>query len=348
MRRSDYFTSLFQRGIPTLWCPLITHYKAGKGFDEERMSAQIQHNAPYVQAFLAPGSTGDGWEMVPEERFELTELLLPLVEKIDGHLLLGILETGRGKAAKAVEMVAERYSPEKTPGYAGVTVTAPKGSTLTQEDISADLSAVLDQNVPTTLYQLPQITENVIGPKTVLELAQKYPNFYLFKDTSGEDEVAYSGIIPEDVLLVRGAEGDYAPHLKTLGGAYHGFLLSTANCFASQLSRIIELSGLAASQGAGGAHSIDASEAAQEARSISETLSTVVESAFSTVSGLPFGNPFANANKSIDHIMAYGPSYASAEAPLTHSGKRIPDELLVTIAELLKRHDLFPNKGYLG
>ena len=347
MRRIDYFSTLFPQGIPPLWCPLISHYRGKGEFDTERMTAHINHIAPYVQAFLAPGSTGDGWEMTPEERLELIELLLPQAEEISGHVLVGVLETERKAAAESVKSVAQRYSIENTPAFAGVTVTAPRGEDLSQEDITEDLSAVLDHRVPTTLYQLPQITKNEIDPSTAAHLAKKYPNFYLFKDTSGEDKVARSGLMPEDLFMVRGAEVDYAQWLKGLGGPYHGFLLSTANCFAPQLDKIIELSVLSATQGAGGAHSIEASEAAKEAYSISDTLSTVVESAFAAVSSLPFGNPFANSNKSIDHVMAYGSGYDKRTPPLTYSGHRIPEEIVVTIAELLKRHDLFPKKGYL-
>ncbi len=348
MRRRDYFSTLFPQGIPTLWCPLISHYAAEGKFNAERMAAHIESLSPYVQAFLAPGSTGDGWEMSPEERTELIDLLLPLTEEVDGHLLLGVLETDRGKAADTVAGLKNSYIPGETPGYAGVTITAPRGSELTQTTIFDELSAVLEHGVPTALYQLPQVTENEIDPCTAEDLAKKYSNFYLFKDTSGKDKVVRSGRLPEDLFLVRGAEGNYAEWLKGLGGSYHGFLLSTANNFAPHLSRIIELSSLAAVQGAGGAHSLEVSEAAREAYSISHTLSTVVETAFNTVSALPFGNPFANANKAIDHIMAYGPGFETAQPPLTHSGNRIPAEIETSLAEILRRHDLFPQKGYLN
>jgi len=347
MRRKDYFSRVFPQGIPTLWCPLISHYADTGKFSSERTAAHIEHISPYVQAYLAPGSTGDGWEMNSEERFELVELLLPMAEEVSGHLLIGVLETGRGKAVESVEAIRQRYTIDSTPAYTGVTVTAPHGSSLSQHEIRSDLSEVLEQGVPTALYQLPQVTENEIEPSTAVELAKKYPNFYLFKDTSGEDKVALSGLMPDDLFLVRGAEGNYARWLQGFGGPYHGFLLSTANCFAPQLSSIIELSSLAASQGAGGAYSAEAAKAEEEALSLSDKLSTVVETAFSTVATLPFGNPFANSNKAVDHIMAYGKEFRKAPEPLTHSGKRIPTDTLDTLSELLKHNDLFPQKGYM-
>lgn len=347
MRRRDYFSTLFPQGIPTLWCPLISHYAAEGKFDADRMAAHIEYLSPYVQAFLAPGSTGDGWEMSPEERTELIERLLPLTEAVNGHLLVGVLETDRGQAAETVAGLKKTYTPGETAGYAGVTITAPRGSELTQASIFEELAAVLDHGVPTALYQLPQVTANEIDPCTAEDLAKKYPNFYLFKDTSGKDKVARSGRLPDDLFLVRGAEGNYAEWLKGLGGPYHGFLLSTANNFAPQLARIIELSTLAAVQGAGGAHSIEASEAAREAYSTASTLSTVVETAFNTVSAFPFGNPFANANKAIDHIMAHGADFETVPPPLTHSGNRIPAEMETGLADLLRRHELFPQTGYL-
>src|SRR5215813_13962981 len=73
-------------------------------------------------------------------------------------------------------------------------------------------------------------------PKLVARLAERFPNLLLFKDSSGRDEVALSGRMPAGVTLPRGAEGDYAQSTKAHGGAYDGFLLSTANAFPAQLA----------------------------------------------------------------------------------------------------------------
>ena len=78
-----------------------------------------------------------------------------------------------------------------------------------------------------------------MSPALVASLARRFPNFVLFKDTSGADRVTAAqaaGLDLEGVFLVRGAEGGYAAHLRPNGGGYDGLLLSTANSFGAQLS----------------------------------------------------------------------------------------------------------------
>src|SRR5207245_10667771 len=100
--------------------------------------------------------------------------------------------------------------------------------------------AMLQSGMPIARHQLPQITLNEMHPELVATLARQFPNFILFKDTSGADHVALSGQKLENVFLVRGAEGDYIRWLKAAKGPYDGFLLSTANCFARQFHQLIE------------------------------------------------------------------------------------------------------------
>ena len=154
---------------------------------------------------------------------------------------------------------------------------------------------VLALGRPTALYQLPQVTQNEMSPATIADLAARFPNFILFKDTSGADRVASAGQDVGDVFLVRGAEGDYARWLKAGGGPYDGFLLSTANCFGRELLEVITL----ANAGRPG-----------EAQSLAERLSAVVKEVFALVASVPDGNAFANANKAMDHFFAHGPRAA--------------------------------------
>ena len=77
---------------------------------------------------------------------------------------------------------------------------------------------MLGLGYPIALYQLPQVTENEITPETVAELASRFPNFYLFKDTSGEDRVALADLDLQGVFLVRGAEGQYHQWPRAVGG----------------------------------------------------------------------------------------------------------------------------------
>jgi hypothetical protein len=182
------------------------------------------------------------------------------------------------------------------------------------------------------VYQLPQITQNEISPELASNLAHRFANFILFKDTSGADRVVLSGRSLEGVFTVRGAEGDYARWLNTAGGPYHGFLLSTANCFARELHQIID----------------DISENRMEgARQMAARLTSVVAEVFQLVNNVPDGNPFANGNKAIDHFFAHGPRAAEVAPPRLHAGSHLPLEIIGATGEALSRHRLMPNKGYL-
>jgi hypothetical protein len=214
----------------------------------------------------------------------------------------------------------------------GFTVCPPRGKELSQQQIGEALASILKAGLPTALYQLPQITLNEMRPELVAELARKFSNFVLFKDTSGADYVALSGQKLENVFLVRGAEGDYVRWLKAAKGPYDGFLLSTANCFGHEFHQIIE-------------HI--SSRRLKAARELSERLTSCINEVFGAVTGLPHGNPFANANKAIDHFFAHGPKAGKVSPPRLHAGTYLPVDVILATGEALARYSLMPERGYL-
>jgi hypothetical protein len=137
----------------------------------------------------------------------------------------------------------------------------------------------------------------------------------------------------EGVFFVRGAEGDYARWLKGTGGVYDGVLLSSANSFPAQLASIV--------RDIGGGR-------LDTARATSESVAAVIREVFALVEPFPHVNAFANANKAIDLFNACGPSANSAEPPMLHAGVRLPKEVIAATGEVLTRHGLLPDKGYLG
>lgn len=334
--RADWHARLFPRGIPPLWCPLLTHYRDDGSLDHAHISAHLRHLAPYVKGFLIPGSTGDGWEMSDEEIRELLGFVAPETERLGLHLLIGVLKTEARDAWRVVRDHSREHSnelthhaPRTTPCF---TVCPPKGKDLPQETIRSALADILALGFPTALYQLPQVTQNEMSPETLADLAARFPNFILFKDTSGADRVANSGQDFGGVFLVRGAEGGYATWLKSGGGPYNGFLLSTANCFGRELHQVIEL--LRAGR-------------RDEAQRLSDRLSAVVKEVFALVTGLPDGNAFANANKAMDHFFAHGPNAVSVTPPRLHAGSRLPAEVIQRAGVALERHGFMPDCGYL-
>ena len=342
-KRCALITRLFPEGIPRLWCPPLTHYTNEGNIDLARMEVHLADMSQGIKAFLSPGTTGDGWEMNEEEIREVLAFALDMAEKLNIQVLIGILkadaEAARQSIVDTLAWLQERTGIrnneeiiEKT-RVCGFTVCAPRGSEPSQEQIYRALLPILQLQVPVALYQLPQVTKNEMSPEIVAKLAAEFSNFYLFKDSSGYDRVALSGLELNGLYLVRGAEGNYTKWLHTNDRNYDGFLLGSANCFAKELNSIIQNL------------STGNLKTAQE---LSERIAGVVEQVSKYSADLPAGNPFANANKAIDHFFAYGPEAANFPPPRIHSGGRLPTEIIKIAGDALIHFGLMPSEGYLS
>src|SRR5262249_32714630 len=194
------------------------------------------------------------------------------------------------------------------------------------------LTSVLELQLPIAIYQLPQVTQNEIGAALTTDLARRFSNFLFFKDTSGSDAVVLSGKSLDGVFSARGAEGDYVRWLNLGGGPYDGFLLASGNCVARQLQQMIQ--NLSAGR-------------FDTARKLSHGLTAVVGNTMKLAANLPDGNAFANANKAIDHFLAYGPQAVIKAPPRLHAGSSLPLDLIRSVGEMLHREQLIPDRGYL-
>jgi dihydrodipicolinate synthase/N-acetylneuraminate lyase len=341
--RKELVQKRFPQGIPRLWSPPLAHYTGSLGLDKKHTRSHLGFMAPYVKTHLIPGSTGDGWELSQKEIDNLIEFIITETRDLDIRLLIGVLrpdaETAREDIKRIVRFLmditgsGDAEKALRSSGVCGFTVCAPKGKDIPQEVIYEKLSSILDLGYPAALYQLPQITENEIAPGTFEKLAGKYGNFYLFKDTSGRDRVALSGVDAGGVFLVRGGEGNYRRWYKASpGGLYDGFLLGSANSFANKYIAMLQ----------------DIDSGRHEAAGIvSDQITRIVSKAMEEGGKLSFGNAFANSNKGIDHFFAYGPGADKVIAPMTHSGKRLPSDFIRYIKKLLGEEGLLPEKGYL-
>ncbi len=341
--RAQLLERFFPGGVPRLWCPSLTHYHPNGAIDGARMAAHLRFLSPRVKGFLIPGSTGDGWELSEAEISQLLDIALDQAQKLQFHLLIGILKADASAALNLLSNTMERIQARTNERDAistlikarvcGFAVCPPRGKERSQAEIGRALSAMLAAGLPTALYQLPQVTQNEISAELASELATQFANFIMLKDSSGADRVALSGKNLAGVFTVRGAEGDYARWLKTGGGPYDGFLLSTANCFARELTQII----------------IDLeAKRFEAARQMSDRLTAALGEVFGLVESLPDGNAFANANKAIDHFFAFGAGAAAATPPRLHAGSNLPVEVIRRTGEILSRHRLRPATGYLG
>ena len=341
--RNNMIRRLFPQDIPKLWCPTLTHFDLPGRLDEMRIRHHWQHLSSYVKGVLVPGSSGEGWEMNDDDIRQLLEVILDIATATDIRVLIGVLKTDVSSMLECIDstltFLKHRtgiHSIEEAllaSNVVGFTVCPPKGSQLSQSALADALTEVAGRGLPLAVYQLPQVTGNELTAETIQTLAARFPGFYLFKDTSGTDRVARSNLDLHDVFLVRGAEGDYHRWLKNAGGPYHGFLLSTANVFAAQLTAIQSM--------------LDEGQA-DKAATLSERIGTVIEGCFKLVEGFPAGNSFTNANKILDHLMAFGEEGLHCDPPLLYSGVRLPVKFIEHAADLLRQEELFPVSGYLS
>ena len=342
--RSALLRRLFPHDAPLLWCPPLTFIGEAGRIDRRRERAHLAFMAPHVRGYLVPGSTGDAWEMTNAEALEALDIAIPFAVERELFLLAGALRPSAGETRALIDgivghlcrragtsSVARAFAEARV---CGVTIAAPSSpEPLSQQEIGVALEQLLALGLPTALYQLPQVTGNRMSPALVADLARRFPNFIVFKDSGGADEVALAKETPDDVTLLRGAEGDYARWSRLNGGVYDGFLLSTVNAFPSQLASVLDL----LRQGR-----------VAEAERLSDAVSAVVADAFAAVADLPQGNAFTNANKALAHIMAFGKTWRNSPPPRLHAGGSLPVSALEAAADSLERHDLFPKLGYLS
>jgi dihydrodipicolinate synthase/N-acetylneuraminate lyase len=339
-KRESLVATMFPTGVPSLWCPPVTHFGPDGSLDRSRTASHLAAIAPYAKGIMVPGSTGEGWDLDDLQIRELLATVLQLARHLDLRVLIGVLRRDVSQMLAVIEGTVSWLCDEsgQNAGMAamldnhvvGFTVCPPSGPELSQADIRDGLAAVLELGHPTALYQLPQVTGNEMSPETVAQLADQYPHFYLLKDTSGEDRVAVSQVDLQGVFLVRGAEGKYDRWLRRCGGPYDGYLLSTANCFARELAEIMELS------------DTDPSAATRLADRVENT----VNRCFQIVENYPAGNPFANANKVVDQVMAFGNAAVRKPPPYLHGGVQLPLEFVQQACDVLAQYELLPAAGY--
>lgn len=343
--RRAMISRMFPQGVPPLLCPPITHYATDGALDAARTRAHARIFSRSAPCVLVPGSTGDAWELSPGEVRRLLEIHIGQARDLGYSVLVGALHPDPAETRRSIvdrlgllKALAGTASADRALAatrVVGFTVCGASGAELTQEAIGESLRRILDLGLPTAIYQLPQTTRNEISPDVVDRLIEEFPNLWLVKDSSGSDRVVRSGMRRSGVTFVRGAEGDYSAWLGRENGEaerkYDGFLLSSANAMAEPLSQMICL--------------LRAGDR-PSAFELSSRIDSVVRAVFAEAATLPFGNPFANANKALDHIMAWGGAN-KAPSPRTHDGSRLPIGLLSTAEVALRMGGFFPEQGYM-
>jgi dihydrodipicolinate synthase/N-acetylneuraminate lyase len=329
--RVELQAHLFPQGIPRLWCPAVTHFCSPHTPDAPRIAAHLTWLSPDVRGLLVPGSTGEGWQMTDTEVQRVLSIVLDIAEPLGMKVLAGVLKPELPETLRCLDSLAGLLD---HPACVGITICPIRGAGHSQTKLRDGLATVLAQGIPTAIYQLPQATQNELSSQTIVSLAAEFSNFILFKDTSGEDRVALSGQDLGRVFFVRGSEQHgYARWLRSAGGPYDGFLLSSANALARQLSEMIGL--------------MDRGED-KAAQALSARIARVVQGAFELVAPVPIGNPFANANKLLDHCIAFGITADQRAPPMLIGGERLPSSIIRPAMSLLQADGWLPEHGYYG
>ena len=66
------------------------------------MEAHLGHMCRWIKAYLALGSTGDGWELNEEESHQVLTFDIDMAEKFNFQLLIGVLRTDAEMARQSI------------------------------------------------------------------------------------------------------------------------------------------------------------------------------------------------------------------------------------------------------
>jgi dihydrodipicolinate synthase/N-acetylneuraminate lyase len=316
-----------------LWVPLLSHYDPSGRLDLDRMAEQVKFLRPNVRQFLLGGSTGDGWDLEETAFEDLVDLAeRPGLFGPENKLLFGLLRPSTEEVVRRAGVLARAL--DRCAGIqaelVGVAICPPIDANAGQAKIREHYEAVLAATVlPVALYQLPQVTHCMLEPDTVRALVRNR-RVTMFKDSSGNDVVAKTGAV-KGIIALRGAEGHYAEALPP-AGPYDGWLLSSGNSFPIALREM--------------ADALERGEK-QKGKRLSDRISEAVERLFGAVVSLKFGNAFSNANRSADHLLAWGRNWRKAPPPQAHGGIFIPAETLTEVEQILRDTGFIPDHGYL-
>src|SRR5436190_23942628 len=91
--RQALHAKCFPQGVPRLWCPTLTHFRATREPDAARIRAHLTVLAPWVRGILVQGSTGEGWEMSDADIRALLGIVLEAAKELGVRVLIGVLKT---------------------------------------------------------------------------------------------------------------------------------------------------------------------------------------------------------------------------------------------------------------
>ncbi len=201
--------------------PLITPLRPDESLDEPGLERLVEHViAGGVCGIFVLGSSGEG----PSLPLPVKERLVRAVsQQAKGRVpvLVGVFGVGTERTIEEATRLTRQ-------GGDAIVVTVPYYFSHTQEEIATHIIAVArSQEVPTMVYNIPQMVKTIIEPATLGQLAA-VPQVIGVKDSQG-DMVRFQEILKfqcDGFSVYQGAEGVAA--LSVARGA-RGAVLGLAN-----------------------------------------------------------------------------------------------------------------------
>ncbi|MBE5761019.1 MAG: hypothetical protein E7334_03365 [Clostridiales bacterium] len=336
-KRNELMQRLFPGGVPRIWCPMLTHYNPDGGIDGFRMRAMLRSLYPHVGGLVAAGETGDGYRLTRKQCDSVLNICLEDSKALGMRVLFAVLEDEAQDAFGCIyyHLAALERKFKKgdhienliAAGLCGYLVYLPVGDDMTDEELVDDLTPIMELGVPIALVNDPAVTHNQLSPKSICEFAHKYPHFFCYQDKSGRDEFVLSQYDDDTLYTLRGFEYDYSSWFDR----YDGFMVPSANCFASAIARIW------AEREDGEPGSAD---------DISLRITNAVRGLVELGERME-GDVLQNAARLGDHFRAYGKDSWDVDPSLTFGGEEIPYKLIEAAGDIINDNGLSNENGYM-
>ncbi len=185
-----------------------------------------------VEFVVAMGTTSEAATLNKEEKAEVLRII---IDEVDNRvpIVLGI-------GGNNTKLVVEEIKFTNFENIDAILSVAPYYNKPSQEGMIAHFSAIAEISpVPIVLYNVPGRTSSNLSAKTVLKLANKYPNIVAIKEASA-DFSQIMEIIKNKPSNFKVLSGDDALTLPLMSIGMEGVISVVANIFPNKMSSMLK------------------------------------------------------------------------------------------------------------